>query len=416
MSSIVDPLQDTTVMLRQAKAYPDYKSILGHIQTFSYGVSQGTKALVINPRSANVVELIKSLTEESDKEDNPETEKDASLADKIESIEGSEALTKPESKLVSQVPMPIEQAFAPALEGLEEARLKCRFMMNRIVQEIDNITVKHQIATDENKLAPYLSPFLFELLLPLGVEVPSEATQAAQELAAAKVNPDALDSHFLNSPERQSSEVTLTTGISEEAFSVEYSGVKHMPDSSWHRSLNKENTLKKGLLEDHRAESAQEGICSAAVILWLATGSIPPPTEKTLKLLAEIQGSGEVETEGNYLEWISNLSKFFNNLKPQKNSTGLNLKDRGTFSRLLTDNSGKINLDFKVFLILSFQNSSHAIGLNLRNNALFDPNKGVLKTQTGKDTPTNVAYSLRGMEEIRDSYGNVTNVEAIVFE
>lgn len=62
--------------------------------------------------------------------------------------------------------------------------------------QIDNITIKPEIATDENRQAPYLSPFLFKMLLPLGVEVPAEASQAAQAVAASKIDSDALAGKF----------------------------------------------------------------------------------------------------------------------------------------------------------------------------------------------------------------------------
>lgn len=40
------------------EAYLDYKSILGAIQVLAYDVSEGTKALVINPRAAKAGESI----------------------------------------------------------------------------------------------------------------------------------------------------------------------------------------------------------------------------------------------------------------------------------------------------------------------------------------------------------------------
>jgi hypothetical protein len=58
--------------------------------------------------------------------------------------------------------------------------------------QIDNITIKPEIAVDETRQTPYLSPFLFKMLLPLGVTLPPENSQVAQSVAASKVNPDAL--------------------------------------------------------------------------------------------------------------------------------------------------------------------------------------------------------------------------------
>ncbi|KAJ4253320.1 hypothetical protein NW762_010475 [Fusarium torreyae] len=182
------------------EAYLDYKSILGTLQVLAFDVSEGTKALVINPRSAKAVEQAKAIAEKASQVDS-QPDKDVSPASDAESTESSvvdvpAVAAKPPAKVVTLPPLPIEEPFAPVIEGLEEARLKCRFMMNRIVQEIDNITIKPEIATDEERQAPYLSPFLFKMLLPLGIEVPAEATQAAQAVAAAKVDPDALAGKF----------------------------------------------------------------------------------------------------------------------------------------------------------------------------------------------------------------------------
>ena len=58
--------------------------------------------------------------------------------------------------------------------------------------QIDNITIKPEIAIDETRQTPYLSPFLFKMLLPLGVALPPENSQVAQSVAASRVNPDAL--------------------------------------------------------------------------------------------------------------------------------------------------------------------------------------------------------------------------------
>ena len=121
------------------------------------------------------------------------------------------AASKSSPKLIAFSPPSIEEPFAPDIEGLEEARLRCRFMMNRIIQEvsclelycklcpdqctlfkIDNISIKPEIATDETRQAPYLSPFLFKMLLPLGVLLQAEASQVAQAVTASKMEPDAL--------------------------------------------------------------------------------------------------------------------------------------------------------------------------------------------------------------------------------
>ncbi|CAG9991062.1 unnamed protein product [Clonostachys byssicola] len=194
------------------EAYLDYKSILASIQVLAYDVSEGTKALVINPRGNKaairpdprdtdiiVVEHAKAITEKA-----AAAEEEAPApkpAVESESVEGSVAeVISPSSlpqKVVTLPPPSINEPFAPTIVGLEEARLKCRFMMNRIIQEIDNITIKPEIATDEARQTPYLSPFLFKMLLPLGVPLPSESSPALQAVAASKIDPDALSKKFM---------------------------------------------------------------------------------------------------------------------------------------------------------------------------------------------------------------------------
>ncbi|VUC29191.1 unnamed protein product [Clonostachys rosea] len=190
------------------EAYLDYKSILASIQVLAYDVSEGTKALVTNPRGNKaglscidifIVEHAKAITEKA-----AATEEEAPAPEpavEAESVEGSVAeVISPSSlpeKVITLPPPSIDEPFAPSIVGLEEARLKCRFMMNRIIQEIDNITIKPEIATDEARQTPYLSPFLFKMLLPLGVPLPSESSPALQAVAASKVDPDALSKKFI---------------------------------------------------------------------------------------------------------------------------------------------------------------------------------------------------------------------------
>jgi hypothetical protein len=176
------------------------------------------------------------------------------------------------------------------------------------------------------------------------------------------------------------------------------------------------DTLETHLLDGYRGEGAEEGICGAAVMHWLATGSIPSPKKDTFTELAKVQGSFELDPELDYLKWHSNRARPWPNLHMKKDSTNLDLNDRGVFIRFLTDNSGNINTEFKLFLILVFNNgNAHAIGLNLKTRTFFDPNEGVLKIQNGKDAVEDVAYSVLGLDRICARYGIVDHVKAIVF-
>jgi hypothetical protein len=56
-----------------------------------------------------------------------------------------------------------------------------------MLNQIDNIAIKPEIATNKTRQAPYLSPFLFKMLLPLGVPLTPKSSEAQQALDAANV-------------------------------------------------------------------------------------------------------------------------------------------------------------------------------------------------------------------------------------
>ncbi|KAF3926813.1 hypothetical protein ABW20_dc0101301 [Dactylellina cionopaga] len=195
------PLYDKTGTYTNVlqEAYLDYKSILSSLQILAYDVSEGMKALVVNPRASATTKNISDQVGGDDfvqsvKQPLAATEPD--LPEENVTNDLSTIFNAP-LQVVESPPLIVTDAFQPTILGLEEARLKARYMMNRIIQEIDNITIRPEIANDENRPLPFQSPFLFKLLLPLGVEVPAASNQVAQAVAAAKVDPDALANKFL---------------------------------------------------------------------------------------------------------------------------------------------------------------------------------------------------------------------------
>ena len=68
----------------------------------------------------------------TENESTPGTEADSS----DDSVVDVTTVAKLPPKMVTFPAPSIEEPFAPTIEGLEEARLRCRFMMNRIVQEV----------------------------------------------------------------------------------------------------------------------------------------------------------------------------------------------------------------------------------------------------------------------------------------
>ncbi|KAM6517047.1 hypothetical protein FSOLCH5_008001 [Fusarium solani] len=66
-------------------------------------------------------------------------------------------------------PLVIDKPYPPTMYGVESVRMQCRFMMNRIVTEVDKVANHQEIAADESRPLPYMSPLLFNMLLPVGV-------------------------------------------------------------------------------------------------------------------------------------------------------------------------------------------------------------------------------------------------------
>jgi hypothetical protein len=132
------------------EAYLDYKSILSTIQVLAYDVAEGTHALErlvslpsfggLKRSNHSAVEQAKTTLDNGEGADSEKTVKDSSPPSDGESSDGSlvdvGAVVKAIPKVVSPAPLAFDEPFAPSIVGLEEARLKCRFMMSRIVQEV----------------------------------------------------------------------------------------------------------------------------------------------------------------------------------------------------------------------------------------------------------------------------------------
>ena len=162
--------------------------------------------------------------------------------------------------------------------------------------------------------------------------------------------------------------------------------------------------------------AAAQGLCSAAVLQWLSTGSVPPSTENMVTKLSQVQGSAEVDNERDFLTWCGNVSTQFKNLKKVKDSNNLDLNDTQILINYLLDNGGHIDTRYKLFFILVFKDgTSHAVGLNLGTGGFFDPNFGVWNIHRGRDAVENITYSSFGLELIRNKYSNVVTVRAITY-
>ncbi|KAL6362825.1 hypothetical protein LRP88_04136 [Fusarium phalaenopsidis] len=98
---------------------------------------------------------------ESASDDQGET-KDSSKGDE------SKAIVKTSAALTTN-PLVIDKPYPPTMYGVESARMQCRFMINRIVAEVDKVANHPDIAANESRPLPCMSPFLFNMLLPVGV-------------------------------------------------------------------------------------------------------------------------------------------------------------------------------------------------------------------------------------------------------
>ncbi|KAK4197960.1 hypothetical protein QBC40DRAFT_205879 [Triangularia verruculosa] len=140
------------------EAYLDFKTILKNLQVLAFSVSSGAEKLIESPASRHKSDNGVETPGESD---------DDEVAPVLagEGREGTSFGTKP---------------YPPTIAGLERARNDARFMLNRIVAEVDTVTRKPELAVNEARPLPYLSPFIFKELLPEGRPVKEKSVESGQ--------------------------------------------------------------------------------------------------------------------------------------------------------------------------------------------------------------------------------------------
>jgi hypothetical protein len=145
-----------------------------------------TSAVGVQPVSSDV-----SADSKSDKSDPDMVKVDGLINGASEDVtygaDGKTALTSlPEKKEPPKPldPLVIDTPYPATVFGLEAAKMQCRFMMNRIIAEVytrtrmvwtvanrilqvDVVAEHPEIAVDETRPLPYMSPFLFQQLLPV---------------------------------------------------------------------------------------------------------------------------------------------------------------------------------------------------------------------------------------------------------
>ncbi|KAK3933940.1 hypothetical protein QBC46DRAFT_400905 [Diplogelasinospora grovesii] len=171
----------TTVL---QEAYLDFKTVLKNLQVLAYSVSSGSERLVESPAE-------KRALVESEGSDEQKLIAESSQGEDSDS--GSMVSVGTDGKAPRRATKP----YPATIAGLEQARQDARFMLNRIVTEIDTITRNPELAVLETRSLPYLSPFLFKELLPEGRPVkertPTIVAPTGEEVPASQDNAPATE-------------------------------------------------------------------------------------------------------------------------------------------------------------------------------------------------------------------------------
>lgn len=150
------------------EAYLDYKTIAKNLQILAFDTSCGTQALKPSPAAAATSETSEEAQAKAKQAHNP-GEKPVDQQEKDSVISEGEEITivdEPVSPTVVR-PLRIDKPYPATIEGLETARTHCRYMLHRIVHEVDIVSRNPDIATDEKRPLTYMSPFLFKKLIPV---------------------------------------------------------------------------------------------------------------------------------------------------------------------------------------------------------------------------------------------------------
>lgn len=142
------------------EAYLDYKTIAKNIQVLAFEASSGLQALQPSPATA-ALETSEAALAGAEKSTEKTVDHDE---DSVVSV-GEISIDDTVSQAVA--PLRIRKPYPATIQGLETARTHCRYMLNRIVSEVDVVSRNPDVAIDEKRALPYMSPFLFKELIPV---------------------------------------------------------------------------------------------------------------------------------------------------------------------------------------------------------------------------------------------------------
>ncbi|CAG7557900.1 unnamed protein product [Fusarium equiseti] len=160
------------------ESYLDFKTVAKNLQVLAYDVSTGASRLVSASEHRKRLEAASKPTVEGTVA-TPDTSNESSDTEHA-SNEGSVVQTTKEQKQQPVngpyvwKPLILKKDFPPTLQGLEDARTMVRMILIRIVQEINILTKFPEVAMDEERVQPHISPFLFKEFLPVGEHVKKE--------------------------------------------------------------------------------------------------------------------------------------------------------------------------------------------------------------------------------------------------
>ncbi|CVL12393.1 hypothetical protein FPRO06_04797 [Fusarium proliferatum] len=196
------------------EAYLDYKTVAKDLQVLAFDVSSGKVNLITSSEYRQKVEEAKKKkarqaaekkkkvdainkglpieepgsksggdTPASDPKqgdvqpDDSTPSKDVKQSEKSAGTDLGETTSKTSSGPNHWGPISITKEYKATLQGLEDARSMVRTFLVRIVQEINILSKSPNLALENNRVQPHMSPFLFKELLPVGQPVVPDEEQ-----------------------------------------------------------------------------------------------------------------------------------------------------------------------------------------------------------------------------------------------
>ncbi|KAF5656400.1 hypothetical protein FCIRC_13676 [Fusarium circinatum] len=181
------------------EAYLDYKTVAKDLQVLAFDVTSGKADLITSSEYRQKVDEAKKekarlVAEKKKKVDDinkvlpigepgskPGSDtRDIKQSEKAEGTDLGETISKPSSGPNHWQQINITKEYKSTLQGLEDARSMVRTFLVRIVQEINILSKSPNLALENNRVQPHMSPFLFKELLPVGQPAATDEEQGRE--------------------------------------------------------------------------------------------------------------------------------------------------------------------------------------------------------------------------------------------